>query len=408
MNKRIVAYLAACLYFGSFGSTRAGNRVGTVLEGVVFAPQTGTEAGSNSSGLPTSHEALVARLIDASESSDSQYQDLYPLVQMDPDLVNSAILNSWKSLKNASIKVFLLQHAINLTTGTAPHLLEIVDLAIDDPDAMVRDSANSLAEGIALQRFRGRPEAYREWRKTTVGKTMADVVATSCRQFVDTLRNATPQEQERLLVVVQHVSFQNGWNLTDGPGGGPEVVARGITGVRRTAAEDAGYLALLGALLQHSASEILRDQALVEFMRFLPEDDQIKPFELELRRRVPAKLVAEQEEERLITINFLACAGRRWAADLLINRFTSGDVSRKDALALINGLAATHDKRAIPYLIAAVDQSRLSDSINLALQQLTGVPAFKNGHDKHWWLDWWVINKRDLPPEVQKIKIPTS
>jgi predicted esterase len=133
-------------------------------------------------------------------------------------------------------------------------------------------------------------------------------------------------------------------------------------------------------------------------------------------RRIAVPLLAKNVPSDVRTAA-VGAIGRKefpWAVDLLIDALKmtageSGRTVRPDLWGIAGTLAGLDDPKAIPVMIAVIDDDNTYNTVYgvgyFGLGRLTGV-KYDDAHDGAWWRKWWENNREKYPAPVRDMAIP--
>ena len=374
----------------------------------------------------------------------SMMQELF---QLPADTLFAVVKEAWPRIKDLNVRSdierFYLQGAYFGNTGPIlrtrdAHILDMLDLIIleepppaangkaDQPDYL-KAQAFQEARSMALQPLKD-VEEYKAWRKTTGEKSISEMIAENSRRAVKELNGATTERRLELLKLFAGLRYWSGTSA--GSNNGVTFykhTAEGTTAIRRAAMLDAGFVLALGSLLNAKNPPEIRIGALRCMAKYAPDDDALQPFEKDLQRELPALVESAKSEQvpGVPPVNAIStgdCAilltgfSTDWSADLTAKLLRKGLEGGPPDFSITNELQHMHNPRLIPTLIGIIDTpSPFGSGYNPyenILNQLTRA-GIGNGmgrpvvHDSLWWRVWWHDNKKNFPPDVQKIPIPT-
>ena len=273
-----------------------------------------------------------------------------------------------------------------------PHALKALDLAARDGTVTVQGRAFQYLGDIAFRDFGEDYEAYLAWAEGNRDRPLGEVMADSGRDFVARLGILTPEEAAAQL---DHFGDAN-WEMAAREGVDLRAIVRDAGGL----ASIEGWLGV-GGEVAGEALEWVQD---------------LRPDEPWMRQHVLPMLEQAGEDVGVASRAAAAFArpGCEWAveplAELMLERGRRGDPQELDyALQIAQSLGQIGDARAIPSLIAMIDEDVNGNAVYdvgyYGLGRLTGV-SYDETHDGAWWRDWWEKNQGRLPAEVQGMEIP--
>ncbi|MCW3053934.1 MAG: Phospholipase/Carboxylesterase [Chthonomonadales bacterium] len=348
----------------------------------------------NNTPLPTDRAGMTNQLIARTRES---YLANVELSKARPQETFEIVRDHWKDLTSDESKqklLFALVHSDN------PHLLEILDIGVNDSEASVQALAYDLLQGFAYSDFSKDPAAYRTWHKEILGKPVAEVVATGCKKFV------THYLQTEAVDRTSTFNISSLFNMLMSQDFDPTTE---LAKVRRRAALDAGLMDAIERALKPPFFD--NDVAAVSLAREnLALLRKLQPEEAIVRRViVPLMSPNASRSIRREAQSFLFGIKNTWASDILFDMLQEDyrDPSR-ERWSLIAGLSNSTDPHLIPKMIAVMevdDSPQTAQLMGFALPRLTG--RKQDGlHDGAWWHLWWDRNKANFPADVRAVPYP--
>jgi len=340
----------------------------------------------NNAPLPADRAGMTDQLIARTRES---YLANVELSKARPQETFEIVRDHWKDLTSDESKqklLFALVHSDN------PHLLEILDIGLNDSEASVQSLAYDLLQGFTYSDFSKNPAAYRTWHKEILGKTVAEVVATGCKKLVTHYLQADAVERSSLFNMLMSQDFDPTTELAK---------------VRRRAALDAGLMdaiekALKPPFFANDSVSLAREN--LTLLRKLQPDEAIV-------RRVIVPLTSPNifRSIRREAVSFLFGIKNIWASDILFDMLQEDyrDPST-ERWSLIAGLSNSTDPHLIPKIIAVLevdDSPQTAQLMGFALPRLTGRKQ-DGPHDGAWWHLWWDRNKMNFPADVRAVPYP--
>ena len=289
--------------------------------------------------------------------------------------------------------------------GLNPHLLAILDLGMNDPEASLRNTANALLYYHAGQKLND-PQKYAAWYAANKDLPLAEVERNAVKTLVANITAGRPEEQAAHIVTLARIAFNprraasaSGRPLSD------EVIKLPL--FRRQSAIEAGALEKIAKLLHNPPGKEVRT-ALLQFLTlFQPDETFLKRVEPDVRRIAETALAAKPLLDSA-ALGALPLFKTRWAADLLLSVIAT-HYSEQTSAVLITAALKMTDPRLIPTLIALLDTVEsngwAAPQINAQLAVLTRT-APDNSHDAAYWRGWWNQHIAELPEEVRRMPFP--
>jgi predicted esterase len=358
----------------------------TVLLLAAFGWLSGISAVRAQEGLaPVGDRAAITDQLIA-RTSDSYAANL-AVVKANPELAFEIVRDNWKNLTEVESKQKLIFAFVN---GGNPHLLEILDLGVNDSGASVQYLAYDLLHNFAFRNFVVDPAAYPAWHAGVKGKPLTEVITSGCRTLVEQYVRAGEAERAPLLDILTRLEF-----------GGTDRLAK----LRRDTAIEAGLLTGLEKAMAPPGFFNTGLEAVGHSFQLLrnlePDEAFMKRVLVPLTTKNGPSHIRRQAASMIGTLKSL------WAADLLF-ALTIDDPSRAERMTYTSILSGASDPHLIPKLIAlmeADDSPRTEQMIGFAVSRLTG--NFSDGpHDGAWWHGWWERNKARFPADVRAVPYP--
>ncbi|MCW3095839.1 MAG: Phospholipase/Carboxylesterase [Chthonomonadaceae bacterium] len=328
--------------------------------------------------LPKDHAAMVEQLITHAQES---YLANLELSKAKPEETFEITRDNWKNIGGAAAKQMLL---FVFVRSDNPHMMEILDLGAMDNNASVQYQAFDMLQNFAYRNFINDPAAYRTWRDSVKGKSLADIVTDGCKAFVEQYIKADEVERTSLLNVLMRLEFGDSSALAQ---------------VRRRAALDAGILAGLEKAL---APPVPTNPTVIYVVRNLQPDEAFVK-----RAILPLTTKNSPQYIRYAAASILGAVKSAWASDLLFNMLMD-DYPSSDSWIFLQALSTATDPHLIPKMIALLEADDSQDTaqlLNLALRKLTDNKVDRT-HDGGWWHIWWDRNKTSFSEDVQAIPFP--
>ncbi|MHC4163002.1 MAG: sigma-70 family RNA polymerase sigma factor [Planctomycetota bacterium] len=332
--------------------------------------------------VESSDEALIEEFRTGIQEAADDYLCVMPwalrLVQLPPEhgwRVTRAVFPAVSPYKRIGI---LKGHALFLMHR---YELPILHLAATDPAPSVRAAAFRHLNRIAFRDLSGDTEAYLAWYERNRGRSLADVVKESAREFVEALRTGDAEEVgRRLRTTANPIALRRG-KLA--PLDLPDLM------------KSAGLLAATEDWLAGNELRGPERNTLHAWIR------NAEPDEAFLRRfYLPA--LADIGHARFAPA-CLALGDPRhgWALPALLEAYRRA-VHRSHFEVISEALGRLGDLRAVPTMIAVLaadDSPRTHDAVGYGLFLLTKV-RLDPLHDGAWWRAWFDKNRARLPDDA--------
>lgn len=347
----------------------------------------GEEGAADAPRTPESPEDWLRRIREA--PSDFHAAALArEILKLDPDLGRDVLLEIFSKIAPPSRRI-AVANAI-LFKRSHPRYVAFLDLAARDPAPGINREAFEILWQHTLRRFPEDLHAYEDWYERNKDSTMPEIYRESVRIYVERLRGLGDADLVKEFEIYPWRSLN-------------EVGRFGIDAAK--AFRDAGGLTLARDLLTSTKSSDRVKAGALTWIRLA------KPSREFLERWVLPVIRAPDSHPEAVfdrACEVLAEVRAAWAVDDLLEAFAI--VRGRDSWSQIAGaLARIGDKRAIPTMIAVIQEDGTSDSVYgigyYGLQPLTAV-AYDKTHDGAWWVDWWSRNREFLPEEVRGLAIP--
>ncbi len=268
-----------------------------------------------------------------------------------------------------------------------PQALRLLSTAAADPEISVRERAWSYLRDYALQDFSQSPERCQAWLREQSGRSLAQTLESSVRDFTARFAGLTPEQLDAALELLDDAS-EHPWKAA---------------GLDRTAVWRACGLVELLAAPGALGSEQHAERSL----------------------RALGSLSFGESEQRALFLPFLASEtahGTKAAACLALGRRANpGAVPHLMAclereletsvegggavFAVCMALGEIGDRSVIPVLIARIQEEESYATVYgigyFALGKLTGV-SYHESHGAAFWTQWLAENAASLPPAAPK------
>ena len=374
----------------------------------------GRAQNANSNAAPPKTIAQWVKLLSDSPLADSvDYPQRDAFARLNSGLQLEILREVLPKITNENLRRDLIMLAAARGGGSgadaAPpadrHLLEILDLGVNDAAPSPQQQALLLAGDLALQNFADKA-AYLDWRRQTGDKSFEAIAADSAKEFAARFQSADAEEKlERfdLLLRVKYVTSRS--DKTAQGVTTHTFAANGVEKIRREALQQAGLLDAMAKLLHDAKTQDLALDALSFFGAFQPDDATLQKIEPDVRALLES-LIAHEETLPDSAADLLLRYRSAWVLPLLV-RWTRRDYLTPGLDALTNALTNSSDARTIPLLIGLAETVSKSGASGLltALASLTGIPS-EDAHDAAWWRQWWQKNRSAYPAEVRDLTLP--
>jgi predicted esterase len=328
--------------------------------------------------VPKDRAAMTEQLITRAQESVAANIDL---ALAKPEESFEIARDNWKNLAGAAAKQMMLYVFVR---SDNPHLLEILDLGVNDNSEAVRYNAFDLLQNFAYRSFINDPAAYRTWRDANRGKPLTEVVTTGCKAFVAQYLQADDVERTSLLNVLMRLEFSDTSELAK---------------LRRAAALDAGILTGLEKAL---TPPVPSNPTVIYIVRNLQPDEAFVK-----RAILPLTTKTSPNYIRYAAASILGAVKSVWASDLLF-KMLMDDYPSTDSWIFLQALSTATDPHLIPKMIALLEADDSQDTaqiLGIALRRMTDNKVDRM-HDGGWWHIWWDRNKSSYPEDVQTVPFP--
>ena len=328
--------------------------------------------------LPKDRAAMTDQLIARAQDS---YQLNLELSKAKPEEAFEIVRDNWKNLAGAAAKQTLLYVFVR---SDNPHMLDMLDMGINDSNATVQYQAYDLLQNFAYRNFINDPAVYKAWRDGVAGKPLAEIVTTGCTAFVKQYLKADDIERTSLLNILMRLEFGDTSELAK---------------LRRRAAIDAG---ILNALENALRPPVPSNPTMIYVVRNLQPDEAFVK-----RTILPLTSKNSPQYIRYAAASILGTVKSVWASDMLFNMLMD-DYPSADSWIFMQALSTATDPHLIPKMIAlleADDSQETAQILGFALRRLTGNKV-AGMHDGGWWHIWWDRNKTDFAEDVRSVSYP--
>ncbi len=335
------------------------------------------------SSAPTDRAALTSTIRNLEIEEPARYQVLKDLLDIDPQIGFEVLRDTWKDLRSVDAKIALLNTYL---AAANPHIVEIAYIGATDPSLLVQNFALNLADSISFRSFSDDYEAFLEWHKTAVKKTLKEILTEGVAYFTKRYQQADDSTRELLINQLVNKNFTS-----------PTRIAK----ARREAVLESGLMEVIGkSIVPDAIPNTL--QMVFQFCK------QVRPDEPFLKRYILPLCKHEQPVSlRLQAVSVLARPDCKWAVPTVLQLYLD---EYPESLVYNVGqtLGQIGDVSVIPTLIGVLDADNSREGallIGNVLSQLTGV-FINEIHDAVWWRDWWRKNKVRLPESLRNATIP--
>lgn len=333
---------------------------------------------------PLDRAAMTDQLIT---HTVDRYSENLQLAKTRPDETFAVIQAHWDEIPYSAEKITLLTM---IERSDNPHLLEMLDLAVNDRFPGVQDACYRLLHNLAFRNFTNDPMGYRTWRQEVAGKPLADVVANGCTAFVTQFLQADDAQRSSLYKVLAELDFRPITKLGQ---------------VRRSAVCAAGLpegLMKALATLPANSPNIAYTQLSFQVVGSLQPDEAFI-------KRLVAPLTAKDRPSpvRREAASLLRTVHATWAAQQWFDIMTE-NLSHTDRMLLLMGAGQSKNPYLIPPLIGLLEAGEAPEAkpfLEIALLEITKITTDDN-RDGDWWHEWWDSNKKRFPQDLQAVAIP--
>jgi len=277
-----------------------------------------------------------------------------------------------------------------------PDTLEIVHLAVSDPDLEIRNAGLELIDNVYLRDFTGNPESYEDWYEATRDRPYREVIVESAQALAQEAVSADSFGREMIAQRLSSLMYLRSGPLWDEMQ--PQL---------RQALLKAGLPEILvGWLNLPETSELVREYIWIALRDMHPEDEFLAAhiYPLVIPDWSPDwPLASDVERELSERATMLLQGYPAWGFRLAMDFAPYiTDTERVRAWA---DLMERFRAQGIPALLAlstkeyALD-AEAANAISDALSNLTDVP-YDPSHDAAWWARWWETNQYKYPEDVR-------
>ncbi|HEX8522108.1 MAG TPA: HEAT repeat domain-containing protein [Tepidisphaeraceae bacterium] len=360
------------------GGEKQGERHSPAAQALSAAPATRPSEGANLD-LKVWAESLSNLSEDNWRKSFSVGNEL---VNLPPETGWSLLAANWKNIKSESARQQILKA---FDFAHHPHLLDVLDLGMNDSAPKVRAWAVGYLGAFAFADFAEDSGAYPSWRGKTKGRGLYEVTRESALAWIERANSARPDQVPSLASAV---------NAND---------LRKMPAVQK-ALVDAGVRELCLKWVTENPKNQKVVRAANDVLLAVPIDETFA------REKVLPLIAKDQPAEvRLVGVRCLGRAGGKWALEPLVEVLKEAQRA-KDRLLIwdtAQALAAIGDARAIPSMIEVIAADNTYDTVYgvgyFGLGGMTGV-KYDEKHDGAWWKAWWEREKKRYPEAVQRMK----
>ena len=333
---------------------------------------------------------------------------------LDADTAQRIYSEIFSQVKNETVRRVMFRIAFAKAKDPAvvdrdpARFLTALDMALKDPDAVVRKNAIQDVSPLLLRSF-ATPAEWAEWRKDNSAKPLPQILREDCDLLAAAFSTATYDRKIEIYNLMGRAAYGSGYAIERADGKiSRKLKLSGLNALRRKAVQDSGLFDALTMPLRGPVNDELTRRSIFFARAYRPDDSQIQRIEPALRQNFEARFSAPEAQLGGSMALLFACKGD-WVMPLLI-KITQNNYLTSGSNILYPALTQAKDVRVLPLLIELLPTASGAETANIKaaiaeLQIKPESPEILAKRDADGWRDWWAKNKADYPADTQNITL---